>query len=152
MENTTFSEPNYGNYYTAVQLMLPMDISKKINENDPVVSFAEAMKGMNLRSYVKKEVHRGNQGYDPYMMLNIMLFAEMEGKHSDLREIEKLCKTDIRYMWLSNEQTPSHMAFQRFEQRYLKKSIKGIFFEISAHIADLMGVDKSIQYLSLIHI
>ena len=147
MENTTFSEPNYGNYYTAVQLMLPMDISKKINENDPVVSFAEAMKGMNLRSYVKKEVHRGNQGYDPYMMLNIMLFAEMEGKHSDLREIEKLCKTDIRYMWLSNEQTPSHMAFQRFEQRYLKKSIKGIFFEISAHIADLMGVDKSIQYI-----
>ena len=118
MEITTFTEPNYGNYYTAIQLMLPMDISKKINENDPVVSFAEAMKGMNLRSYVKKEVHRGNQGYDPYMMLNIMLFAEMEGKHSDLREIEKLCKTDIRYIWLSNEQTPSHMAFQRFEQKY----------------------------------
>lgn len=147
MENTTFSEPNYGNYYTAVQLMLPMDISKKIDESDPVVSFAEAMKGLNLRSYVKKSVHRGNQGYDPYMMLNIMLFAEMEGKHSDLREIEKLCRTDIRYMWLSNEQTPSHMAFQRFEQKYLKKSIKGIFFEISAHIADLMGVDKSIQYI-----
>ena len=106
MEITTFTEPNYGNYYTAIQLMLPMDISKKINENDPVVSFAEAMKGMNLRYNVKKEVHRGNQGYDPYMMLNIMLFAEMEGKHSDLREIEKLCKTDIRYIWLSNEQTP----------------------------------------------
>lgn len=147
MEITTFTEPNYGNYYTAIQLMLPMDISKKINENDPVVSFAEAMKGMNLRSYVKKEVHRGNQGYDPYMMLNIMLFAEMEGKHSDLREIEKLCKTDIRYIWLSNEQTPSHMAFQRFEQKYLKKSIKAIFFEIAAHIADLMGVDPSIQYI-----
>lgn len=63
MENTTFSEPNYSNYYTAVQLMLPMDISKKINENDPVVSFAKTMKGMNLRSYVKKEVHRDNQGY-----------------------------------------------------------------------------------------
>ena len=137
---------NY-NYYTAVQLMLPMDISKKINENDPVVSFAEAMKGMNLRSYVKKEVYRGNQGYDPYMMLNIMLFAEMEGKHSDLREIEKLCKTDTRYMWLSNEQTPSHMAFLRFEQKYLKKSIKAIFFEIASHIANLMGVDQTIQYI-----
>lgn len=102
---------------------------------------------MNLRSYVKKEVYRGNQGYDPYMMLNIMLFAEMEGKHSDLREIEKLCKTDTRYMWLSNEQTPSHMAFLRFEQKYLKKSIKAIFFEIASHIANLMGVDQTIQYI-----
>lgn len=147
MENTTFSEPNYGNYYTAVQLMLPMDISKKIDENDPVVSFAEVMKGLNLSSYVKKSIHRGNQGYDPYMMLNIMLFAEMEGEHSDLREIEKLCKTDIRYMWLSNENTPSHMAFQRFEQKYLKKSIKDIFFEISSHLANLMKVDVSKQYI-----
>lgn len=147
MENTTFSEPNYGNYYTAVQMMLPMDISKKINENDSVVSFAEAMNGLNLRSYVKKSVHRGNQGYDPYIILNIMLFAEMEGKHSDLREIEKLCKTDIRYMWLSNEKTPSHMVFQRFEQKYLKKSIKGIFFEISNHLAVLMNIDTSTVYI-----
>lgn len=147
MENTTFSEPNYGSYYTAVQLMLPMDISKKIDENDPVVSFAEAMKGLDLRSYVKKSVHRGNQGYDPYMMLNIMLFAEMEGKHSDLREIEKLCRTDIRYMWLSHENTPSHMAFQRFEQKYLKKSIKDIFFEITGHLINLMKIDVSRQYI-----
>ena len=58
------------------------------------------------------------------MMLNIMLFAEMEGKHSDLREITKLYKTDIRYMWLSNEKTPSHMAFQRFEQKYLKNQLR----------------------------
>ena len=29
------------------------------------------------------------------------------------------------------------MAFQRFEQKYLKKSIKDIFFEISAHLAEL---------------
>lgn len=40
--------------------MLPMDISKRISENDSVVSFAEAMKGMNLRSYVKNKAHRGN--------------------------------------------------------------------------------------------
>lgn len=147
MKTTTFTEPNYGNYYSAIQLMLPMDISKKIDENDPVVSFAEAMKGLNLHSYLRKQVHRGNQGYDPYMMLNIMLFAEMDGVHSDLRKIAKLCKTDIRYMWLSNEKTPSHMAFQRFEQKYLKKSIKDIFFEISAHLAELMKVDTSIQYI-----
>lgn len=147
MKTTTFTEPNYGNYYSAIQLMLPMDISKKIDENDLVVSFAEAMKGLNLHSYLRKQVHRGNQGYDPYMMLNIMLFAEMDGVHSDLRKIAKLCKTDIRYMWLSNEKTPSHMAFQRFEQKYLKKSIKDIFFEISAHLAELMKVDTSIQYI-----
>ena len=39
------------------------------------------------------------------------------------------------------------MAFQRFEQKYLKKSIKDIFFEISAHLAELMKIDTSIQYI-----
>lgn len=57
-------------------------------------------------------------------------------------------QTDIRYMWLSNEKTPSHMTFQRFEQKYWKKTIKEIFFELSGHLAELMKIDTSIQYIN----
>lgn len=33
-----------------------------------------------------------NQGYNPYLMLIIRLIAEMEGKHSNFREIEKVSR------------------------------------------------------------
>lgn len=147
METLTLTEPNYGTYYTAIQLQLPMDVSIKFEKDDPITSFVSVMKGIDLSKYVKKSVHRGNQGYDPYMMLNVMLFAEMEGKNSNLREISKLCRTDIRYIWLSNELRPSHMAFQRFEQENLKKSIKEIFYEVTNHIANLMNVNRSVLYI-----
>lgn len=147
MKTTTVIEPNYGTYYNPIQLMLPMDISLKIDENDMVFTFISVMKGIDLRKYVKRTTHRGNQGYDPYMMLNVMLFAEMEGENSDLRVIEKKCKRDLSYLYLSNELMPSHMAFQRFEQKYLKKSIKDIFIEISDYLADKMDVNRDIVYI-----
>ena len=58
METTTSTEPNYGNYDSAIQMMLPMDISKKIDENDPLVSFVKAMKGLNLHSYKETSAQR----------------------------------------------------------------------------------------------
>lgn len=147
MKTTTFTQPNYRSNYIAMQLQLPMEIEKVIDPKDEVYSFAEAMKGIDLSQYLKKKKHRGNPGYCPTMMFNVMMFAEMEGKNSDLRELEKLCKTDLRYMLLSREQTPSHMAFQRFEQNVLKKAMREIFAEIAEHLCDQMGVNREIQYI-----
>ncbi|KAA4397649.1 transposase, partial [Bacteroides ovatus] len=147
MKTTTFTQPNYRSNYIAMQLQLPMEIEKVIDPKDELYSFAEAMKGIDLSQYLKKRKHRGNPGYCPTMMFNVMMFAEMEGKNSDLRELEKLCKTDLRYMLLSREQTPSHMAFQRFEQNVLKKAMREIFAEIAEHLCDQMGVNREIQYI-----
>ena len=75
MKTTTFTQPNYRSNCIAMQLQLPMEIEKKIDEKDVVYSFAEAMKGMDLSQYLKKERHRGNQGYDPTMMFNVMVLS-----------------------------------------------------------------------------
>ncbi|WP_278840793.1 transposase [Holdemania filiformis] len=124
-----------------------MEIEKKIDAKDGVYFFAEAMKGIDLSHYLKVKKHRGNQGYNPILLFNVMMFAEMEGENGDLRKLEKCCKTDIHYMLLANEQTPSHMAFQRFELKYLKKLIKEIFTELAEHLSELMNIDTQIQYI-----
>lgn len=146
MENIDVLELNYpclgnGNY-TAIQMILPLDLEKKIDSSDPVYSFLEVMKGVNWNKYLLHPTHRGRDEYDPFKMIQVVLFAFMNKIYS-LRGIEKACKTDIRFMFLMQEETPSHMAFHRFIQNYLKEDIAYIFKDIFESIEAL---DKNIDH------
>lgn len=45
--------------------------------------------------------------------MKVILFAFMEHGYVSVREIEKLCKTDIRFMWLLQDNpAPSHMTIE----------------------------------------
>lgn len=141
MENLTCNQPNYINNYNAVQLSLSMEIGTIINSVDEVISFCQAMEGNDINV-----IRRGRTGYDKRMLLNVILFAYMINKRN-YRDLSDLCRHDIRFMYLSNDERPSHMIFQRFEENYLKYSIDDIFFDLSLNIGKLMDIDKSIQYV-----
>ena len=146
MENTTFTQSNYSNYYNAFQLSLPLDLGVKIDENDEVVSFLKAIEGVNLYKYLKRKGCRGRKGYDNVMLLKVILFARMIGIES-LEGLEKACRHDIRFMYITQEQTPSFMAFERLMKDYLIVDIDYIFFDITSHIGNLMNIDRSVQYI-----
>lgn len=94
-----------------IQMKLPLDVGIKINISDPVVTFKEVMEGVNLNKYLIKDSTetRGRDGYDPKVLLKIVLFAFMINVRSTSK-IESLCRNDIRFMYLSDEITPSHMT------------------------------------------
>lgn len=146
MENIEVLELNYpylsNRDYTAFQMILPLDCEKKIDSSDPVYSFLEVMEGVNWNKYLNHPTRRGREEYNPFKMIKVILFAFMNNIYS-LRDIEKACKTDIRFMFLMQEETPSHMAFQRFIQNYLKCDIKFIFKDIFESIESL---DDSIDH------
>ena len=146
MENTTFTQSNYSNYYNAFQLSLPLDLGVKIDENDEVVSFLKAIEGVNLYKYLKRKGCRGRKGYDNVMLLKVILFARMIGIES-LEGLEKACRHDIRFMYITQEQTPSFMAFERLMKDYLIVDIDYIFFDITSHVGKLMNIDRSVQYI-----
>ena len=101
MENTI----NYNHVdYTPYQLRLPLDLSLVIDKLDPMWSFLEIVNSINLRRFIRS--HKGNQGYDPIMMMRVILFAYMNHVYS-LRSIEEKCKTDIRFMYLCQDERPS---------------------------------------------
>lgn len=146
MENTTFTQSNYSNNYNAFQLSLPLDLGVKIDENDEVVSFLKAIEGVNLYKYLKRKGCRGRKGYDNVMLLKVILFARMIGIES-LEGLEKACRHDIRFMYITQEQTPSFMAFERLMKDYLIVDIDYIFFDITSHVGKLMNIDRSVQYI-----
>lgn len=150
MENIAMNESNYSstnrNNYSAFQLILPLDLEKKIEKEDPVYSFLEVMEGVNWSKYLCKPSNKGREEYDPFKMIRVILFAFMNQIYS-LRKIAQACKTDIRFMFLMGEEKPSHMAFQRFITHYLKEDIRDIFRDIFDSICTLDSVNTDTVYI-----
>lgn len=143
---TTKPKSNYSYYYNAVQIVLPLDVGIIIPESSEVVSFLEVMKGIDLNRYFEFKMEtRGRNGYDKTHLFRTVLFAYMINVRS-LRDIEKMCQYDIRFMHLMDGKTPSFMGFERLEKDYLSHSYDDIFFDVSKRIGDMMNIDYSISY------
>ena len=136
-------------YYSTYQLKLPVDIEKIIEISDPVYTFCEVLEHIDLYKYlVKKENKTGRPRYDLITLLKVILFAFMENGYASTRMIEKLCKTDIRFMWLLNgNDAPSHMTIDNFMKNYLEGTIEEIFAEINAYIFAKKNVDLEHVYI-----
>lgn len=127
--------------YKPVQLILPMDYLHIIDKCDPVVTFREVIGGLNLHHYIKTS-RKGRQEYSCEIMLQLILFGFMENKRS-LRELEKACKNDIRFMYLAQGIQPSFMAFQRFIDTKLTTSIDDIFYAMNRFLIDKEEIDTN---------
>ena len=72
---------------------------------------------------------------DAQKLLKVILFAFMENGICSLREIEKLCRNDIRYMYLlDGMKTPSFATFGNLIRNELTDSIEQIFEDINSYI------------------
>ena len=106
------------------------------------------MEGVNLKKYLIKDTTetRGRDGYDPEVLLKIVLFAFMLNIRST-RKIESLCRNDIRFMYLSDEITPSHMTICNFINDYLLDSIENISNDIVSYIIKKQNIDISTIFI-----
>ena len=57
----------------------------------------------------------------------------MDCSYVSLRNLEKKCKTDIRYMWLMHNEQPTYKTFGNFINDYLKDNIENIFYDITIY-------------------
>ena len=137
-------------YYTTYQLKMPLEISKIIEISDPVYTFSEVLNHIDLKKYLAEERHRrtGRPKYDSEKLLRVILFAFMENGYVSVRQIEKLCKTDIRFMWLlDGSPAPSFMTIDNFMNKKLSTSIENIFSEINGYIFAQTDVDLNHIYI-----
>jgi transposase len=117
---------------------MPLEISRIIEISDPVYTLNEVLNHIDLKKYLAEERGRrtGRPGYDSEKLLRIVLFAFMENGYASVRQIEKLCKTDIRFMWLLDESpAPSFMTIDNFMNQKLVGTIEEIFIEINRYVS-----------------
>lgn len=140
----------YTKYYdTPYQVKMPLEISEIIEISDPVYTFNEIVSHIDLRRYFAGKGSRmGRPRCDAYKMLKIILFAFMEGGYESLRDLEKRCKTDIRYIWmLDGMKAPSFSSFGNFIRNELTEKIEQIFLDINEYIFETEGVDMNHVYI-----
>lgn len=140
---------NTNNYYTPKQLKLPLDIEKIIDFSDPVYSFCEIMDCIDLSEFfVVKGYKTGRPKSSRLKLLKIILFSFMEEGYVSLRKIEKLCKTDIRYMWILDDmKAPSFVTIGNFIRDDLTNSIENIFVAINKVIIEKENIDLEHTYI-----
>lgn len=139
METTTLTQSNYGTHDSTFQLQLPLQIETCIPKDDIVYTFVELLKGVDLTKYLPSHLH-GNQEYNQVALLKTVLFAFVDNKRT-LREMEQACKVDLRYLWLSQESTPSFMVFQRFIKNQLSGTIQDIFYDINKYLMEIDNIN-----------
>ena len=129
--------------YTPRQMKLPLEIEKLIDISDPVYTFCEVMDHIDLSAYfVEKGYKTGRPRCDEHKLLKVILFAFMENGICSLREIEKLCRNDIRYMYLLDSmKAPSFATFGNIIRNELTNSIEQIFRDVNSYIFEQDQVD-----------
>jgi transposase len=142
---------NIHDNFNSKQLRLPLDLDILIDFNDPVYTFDEVLRSVELSQYLVSDNKdpRGRIGYNPINMLKVILFGFMTGGYESLRNLESLCRNDIRFRWLLKDEDgfPSHQTISNFMNTYLKDSIEDIFKEINTYIFKKDKVDLEHLYI-----
>jgi len=141
---------NTNDNYTVRQLKLPLVLEKLIDISDPVYTFCDVMDHIDLTPYFVegKGYKTGRPRCDAEKLLKVILFAFMEKGISSLRDLGKLCKNDIRYMYLlDGMKAPSFATFGNFIRNELTTSIDQIFNDINAYIFEQDHVDLEHTYI-----
>ena len=72
----------------------------------------------------------------------------MEFGYCSVRFIQKLCETDIRFMWMLDEENAlSHMPISNFIHNELAGSLQDIFDDINSCIFEQLDVDLNYTYI-----
>jgi transposase len=139
------SQFNYTSNYTVNQLILPLEVGVVIAKDDPMWTFLRVMEGVPMTNLFRHTVS-GRQEYDPRMMMHLVLFAYMNQIYS-LRKMEEVCRTDLRFIFLSRGAQPSHMAFQRFISEGLATKIDTLFADVVKTLVEMESIDTDVLYL-----
>ena len=110
------------------QVVLPINLEICIPKGDFVFTVEEICEKLDYTELWETYV-RAWRKVNPITMFEILVFAYMNRIFSS-REIEKACKTDIRFMWLLNgEPAPSDSMITRFMRGHLGDVIEDLFYQ-----------------------
>lgn len=109
--------------------LMPPSLQEWLPEKDMAWFIIDVVEQMELSAYYRKyrTDGRGQEAYDPSMMIALLLYAYSNGIQSS-RAIEKLCERDIGFKIIAGDEKPDHTTIARFRQDN-GEAIEGIFTE-----------------------
>jgi len=109
-------------------MLLPPDIREMLGPEHPVFLVGDLVRRVDTSEFHagRKTGGAGAEGYDPDMMLTLLIWAYAQGVRSS-RRIERLCRSDLAFVWICGWNRPDHVTIARFRAQHA--AVMPVLFE-----------------------
>ena len=119
------------------EFLLPPVMTDWLPDDHLVWFVIEAVKRLDTSAFHAKAKLGGvgRRGYDPDMLLTLIVYAMAHGQSSS-RRIERLCHTDVAFRIICAQDAPDHTVLARFRQHH-QAALIGLLTESLVLAAEL---------------
>ena len=148
MQLNNLTQGDYSLSQAYYQLSLPLDLSCRIPENDPVRLLSIFVDDMDLEDLYKTYSHNTWENRaDPRRLLKILLYAYMNHIYSS-RAIETACRRDINFMFLlEGRPAPTYSTISRFRTRHFGPCAQSIMAKTTSFLCRIGELSKESVFI-----
>ena len=135
--------PTFKPYHQHQIMMLPPSLEDLIAEGHLVRVVNEVINKINLEHLLSAYQTKGTSSYHPQMLLKVLVYGYVSNVYSS-RKLEKACKENINFMWLTAMNYPDHHTINRFRGIRLKEALRKVFEEVVCLLAEegLLSIEQ----------
>lgn len=135
------------NYFNTIRPFFIVPSLEVYEEFEKIDKFLLILNKSGIGILITKEQNRlGRTGYNPFNLVATIIYCFSQFG-SSLREIEQLCKYDLRIIYLMQQEQPSHNVIKECINKYILPHHYEIFVRITKTIISEFNLDISNQYL-----
>lgn len=137
-------------YFTARDQFLLVPLDTNDEEFRKLVFLLEILEDSGVGKIIEKAGYKssdkGRQSHDVYNLFATIVFC-FAMRSGSLREIEELCRYDVRAMYLMNWKVPSYKTVSEFISDVVVPNAERIFACVNKELFRRIGLDTSDQYI-----
>lgn len=127
--------------------LLPPSVEDWVSADHPARFVREFVEALDLRELGLDQMNReqGGVSYEPSLLLSVWLYGYMRRVRST-RALERACREEMGFVWLSGNHRPDHNALWRFWNAH-REGVRKLFTQSVKVAVDLQLVGMVVQAL-----
>ena len=136
------------NYFTTRKQFLLPSFELNTKEQEKLDKFLLILDKSKISELIRKtDEYSSKGGRPPYRACDIFatILYGFAFKNRTLRDLESACKFDLRYIYLMQQQQPSHTAFSNFINDTIVPNTDEVFYRVTKAILDevKIGIEET---------
>ena len=133
-------------YFTIKKELFLVPSNDCYEEFIKIDKFMTILKKSGIEKLIEIKMNKlGRKGYNPYNLIATILYCFSRFK-SSVREIEDLCKFDLRVIYLMEQEIPDYSVISDFINKYILPYTYEIFTMVTQTIIEEFKLDVSNSY------
>ena len=137
----------YKPYHQYETLILPPSLSELIPQTHPVRLVNAVIDKLDISELEATYAGGGTSSYDPRMLLKVIVYGYLCNIYSG-RQLEKVLKENIHFMWLAGMARPDFRTINLFRSKRLKGRVfEKIFVQVVKLLQEEGIISLEVQYI-----